>query len=155
MALVSSPLSRPYPGSQASVDEIIDLANAYYSAAITLLETGESLQPMSYAPARMCALHAIELYMNAFLRHEGRPPEEIRGRMHNLADSQIAAALKLKPRTARHLEELSARREYLLVRYAPEQTKGLSELNRLLATLVEIMTNVGGHLKASGARPEE
>ncbi|WP_245450346.1 hypothetical protein [Neorhizobium sp. SOG26] len=139
-----------YPGSNASVREILALANSYYQAAIVLFrESQKKLVPLSSAPARMAAIHAIELYVNAFLRHEGAAPEEIRKRMHNLAEPTLVAKLKLRKRTALHLEEMTARREYLIARYAPERVTDHTELNRLSATLVEVMKKVGEHVGTS------
>jgi hypothetical protein len=145
---------REYPGSSASVREILDLANSYYQASIVLFgESQKKLVPLSCAPARMAAIHAIELYLNAFLRHEGAAPEEIRKRMHNLAEPNLADKLKLRKRTALHLEAMTARREYLIARYAPERVTDHTELNRLSATLVEVMKKVGGYIGSADRVP--
>lgn len=140
-----------YPGSSASAREILDLANAYYGAALHLMTLAQKDVPLSRAPARMCAIHAIELYLNAFLRSEGAPPEAVRGRMHNLSDPQFISVLHLRAKTVRHLDEMTQRREYLIARYAPERVALHTELNRLTATLVEVMTKVGGHLEKVGS----
>lgn len=141
-----------YPGSHASAREVLDLANSYYQAAMVLFgEHQKRLLPFSSAPARMCAIHAIELYLNAFLRHEGIAASEIRKRMHNLAEPLFTSKLKLRKKTSLHLEALTARREYLIARYAPERVKDHTELNRLSATLVEIMMKVGKHLHSEAA----
>ncbi len=137
---------KSYPGSNASKWQILDLAHEYYHAANTLFQKAQREAPLSYAPARMCCIHAIELYLNAFLRHQGIPPEQIRARMHNLADPLFVERLKLKARTARHLEAMTEKREYLISRYAPELITEHSELNRLLATLVEVMMKVGQYM---------
>lgn len=138
----------PYPGSQAEIHEILELAEAYYAAAIALFQSAQKEAPLSYAPARLCSIHAIELYLNAFLRHQGIPPEEIRGRMHNLADPTFVAALKLRKKTATHLATMTERREYLISRYAPELASQHTELNRLTATLIEIMTKATKHIRS-------
>lgn len=70
----------PYPGSTASVTEIVELAHEYYNAAMELFKRAQKETPLSYAPARFCAIHAIELYLNAFLRQEGAAPEQVRKR---------------------------------------------------------------------------
>ena len=90
-----------YPGATASTREVLDLAGAYSNAAVVLFKNAEKLggptyAPLHYAPARMCAIHAIELYLNAFLRHEGISHQQIRGRMHNLADPGFVTKLKLR-----------------------------------------------------------
>lgn len=145
------PLSNEYPGSNASLWEVLDLANAYYRASIVLFSESQKEVALSIAPARMCAIHAIELYLNAFLRHEGVAPEGIRKRMHNLAEPTFVAKLKLRKKTALHLEAITARREYLISRYAPERMTEHTELNRLTATLAEVMAKVGKHLHSTSS----
>ena len=71
--------------------------------------------------------------------------------MHNLADPTFVAALQLRQKTARHLEELTGRREYLIPRYAPELVSRHTQLNRLTATLVEVMTKLGAYLRPTAA----
>jgi len=102
-----------------------------------------------YAPARMCAIHAIELFLNAFLRHEGISHGQIRGRMHNLADPSFVTTLKLRKKTAQHLRDMSEKREYLISRYAPEMASQHTEVNRLMATSEEIMQKVCKHLNTT------
>jgi hypothetical protein len=150
----------PYPGAAASKWEILDLAHAYSQAGTALFRKACKEEPLSYAPARLCCIHAIELYLNAFLRHEGATPEAIRKRMHDLADPGFVEKLRLRRKTARHLATMTERREYLVARYGPEQIGSHTELNRLSATLVEVMTKAGRHIAAtaasgaSGARPD-
>ena len=140
---------KPYPGTAASKWQILDLANEYYGAALALFQKAEREAPLSYAPARLCCIHAIELYLNAFLRHEGIGAEQIRRRMHNLADPLFVERLGLKRRTAKHLATMTERREYLISRYAPELITEHSELDRLSATLVEVMAKVRDHMHES------
>ena len=141
----------PYPGSTAEAPEILDLACAYHRAATALYETASKSVPLSRAPVRMCAIHAIELYVNAFLRHEGVSPREIRGRLHNLSDLRLVSTLRLRVKTAQHLETLFEKREYLISRYGPELTSEHSQLNRLTATLEEVAAKVGRYLAPAGA----
>ncbi|HWT59879.1 MAG TPA: hypothetical protein VN284_18730 [Rhizobium sp.] len=144
-------MSNEYPGSNAKPLEVLDLANAYSRASKLLFSEGRKQVALSIAPARMCAIHAIELYLNAFLRHEGVAPEEIRARMHSLAEPMFVVKLKLRKKTARHLEEMTAKREYLISRYAPERAKEHTELTRLAATLKEVMAKVGKHLHSTSS----
>src|SRR5262245_28709340 len=74
------------PGSNANAEAIILLADEYCRAAQTLLEDGRKGKPLSLAPSRLCAIHAIELYLNAFLLHCGDNPKQIRRRKHDLAE---------------------------------------------------------------------
>ncbi|EJB04560.1 hypothetical protein FHX14_001458 [Rhizobium sp. BK619] len=144
-------MSNEYPGSNAKPLEVLDLANAYSRASRLLFSSGQKQVVLSIAPARMCAIHAIELYLNAFLRHEGVAPKEIRKRMHNLAEPTFVAKLQLRKKTARHLEAMTAKREYIISRYAPERTREHTELNRLTATLKEVMAKVGKHLDSTSS----
>ncbi|KNG92492.1 hypothetical protein [Pseudaestuariivita atlantica] len=134
--------SGAYPGSESTAEEILDLAVAYAEAANALFDGARSAGPLSYAPARLCAIHATELFLNAFLRSKGESPERIRGRLHSLADDDFCQALRLKKRTAKHLFDMTARREYLISRYAPDLTSQHTELTRLRATLNEIHSKV-------------
>ncbi|WP_244425752.1 hypothetical protein [Rhizobium etli] len=144
-------MSNEYSGSNANPLEVLDLANAYFLASKCLFSEGQKQVALSMAPARMCAIHAIELYLNAFLRHEGVAPEEIRKRMHNLVDSRFVAKLQLRKKTALHLQAMTAKREYFISRYAPEQAREHSELTRLAATLLEVMEKVGKHLHSTSS----
>lgn len=130
-----------YPGSTAAPEDIVALADEYRHAAIALMKAGRKGEPLSRAPGRLCAIHAIELYLNANLLAGGMPPDEVRSHFHNLAaraERAIANGLVLRKRTAEHLRKMTDDREYLVSRYGPEMTSTLSQLNRLLATLDEV-----------------
>lgn len=144
--------SSPYPGSEASVAQLLSLADEYYKAAYRLLPQVSKTDPRtSSAPARLCAIHAIEGYLNAFLTFRGVSREEVRGFQHDLAkrmELAVAKGLKLRVKTHAHLVRLSDQREYLIVRYGPERVSGLTELNRVFATLKEIGTKVSAVVRA-------
>ena len=144
--------SEAYPGSGAEPEDILELAAIYYEAAIALFENAKKGAPLSYAPARLCSIHSIELFLNAFLRHEGKTPKEIRDRWHNLADEAFVSKLRLRKKTAAHLEAITAKREYLISRYAPELASQQSELNRLTATLEEVKDKASTYLNNSDLR---
>lgn len=139
-------IANPYPGSNASASQILELANEYYEAAMTLSKKNEKESRLASAPARLCCIHAIELYLNAFLRHEGVPHKQIRALMHNLADPSLVVKLKLKRKTSEHLTAITQKREYLISRYGPEMTAEQTEMSRLSSTLTEIMTKVRNHI---------
>lgn len=133
-----------YPGETATPEQIIQLASEYRRAAEELLQSGRRGQPLSRAPFRMVAIHAIELYLNALLLAAGHTAGKVRGLQHDLgARTQLALATKLhlKKRTMHHLQTLTQTREYLLTRYDPAASTA-SELNRLSATLTEIAEKV-------------
>lgn len=156
--------SSTYPGSSASVEEIMQLADEYCRAAQTLLEGGRRGNPLSRAPFRLCAVHAIELYLNALLLHHGEKPGQIRGRKHDLAERArlaLESGLKLRERTADHLIKMTETREYVVSRYGPEMSSTLSQINRLEATLNEvgkkvavIVRNGNSHAPVSGAQAQ-
>lgn len=135
-----------YPGSNADPEDVIALADEYGAAATTLFENnGRKGDHLSRAPARLCAIQAIELYLNAYLRCQGEKPETVRGYFHDLAeraDHKSIEKLRLKKRTSLHLSELTKRREYLVARYAPELASTQTEINRVRATLVEVANKV-------------
>jgi hypothetical protein len=56
------------------------------------------------------------------------------------------AELKLRKKTAEHLQAMTERREYLISRYAPELTSQHTELNRLQATLEEVRKKTAAKL---------
>src|SRR3546814_14447779 len=92
-----------YPGSCASAEEIVHLATEYHHAAHTLRQNARKGKPLSRAPSRLCAIHAIELYLNAFLLCLGDTPGQIRSRQHNLAARTTLAVdrgLRLRKKTA-------------------------------------------------------
>lgn len=140
-----APLSEPYPGELAGPDDVRRLADEYRKAALALLPLGRRGEPLSRAPYRLAAIHAVELYLNALLLHHGQDPRHIRGMQHNLAartELAIASGLRLRLRTAAHLRALAENREYLMTRYEPERTGTASQMNRLAATLEEVAMKV-------------
>ncbi len=140
-----------YPGDAASVPEIMELASAYHAAALTLFGDGARGRTLNRAPARLCSIHAVELYLNPFLRSRGVPNCQIRARMHNLADEDFVATLVLRRKTAQHLEAMTEKREYLIARYGPEVADRLTEITRLKATLGEVSKKTARVLSCCGA----
>lgn len=133
-----------YPGETATPQQILILAEEYRRAAEAVLPTGRRRQPLSRAPYRLLAIHAVELYLNAFLLAAGHASTRLRGLQHDLAERTrfaLDAKLPLRKRTAEHLRRLSEGREYLITRYDPA-TKPLSEINRIAATLNEVAEKV-------------
>lgn len=137
---------RFYPGETATPQQVVLLAKEYRKAAEALRQTGRRREPISLAPYRLVAIHAIELYLNAVLLAAGHPSAKLRGLHHDLA-SRIKfasiAKLNLRTRTLWHLQSLSETREYLATRYDPA-TAAASQLNRLAATLSEVAEKVTG-----------
>ncbi len=140
-----------YPGDAASVPEIMKLASAYNDAACMLFDNAARRRALNCAPARLCSIHAVELYLNAFLRSGGVPNGQIRARMHNLADEDFVATLVLRQKTAWHLEAMTEKREYPITRYGPEVTDRLTEITRLKATLGEVSKKTARVLSCCGA----
>lgn len=142
---------KSYPGELANSGEIRLLADEYRKAAHHLRQLGRAGAPLSRAPFRLSAIHAIELYLNALLLHCGYAPSEIRRMQHDLAertDLALASGLRLRLRTATHLKALAENREYLVTRYGPELSGTISQINRLEATLAEVSRKVTEMLSA-------
>lgn len=136
----------PYPGALTSPREVLQLATEYDEAAQLLATRGRKGYSISLAPYRLAAIHALELYLNAFLLHSGLEHGRVRGLHHDLAartDLALKCGLQLRKRTATHLRTMAAAREYLVSRYGPEMSSSLSQLNRLSATLSEVASKVG------------
>ena len=116
-----------------------------------LLQLGRRGDPLSRAPCRLSAIHAIELYLNALLLFRGQETSRIRGLQHDLAartEMAIANGLQLRKRTAEHLSAMAGNREYLVTRYGPEMTATISQINRLTATLDEVANKVSAMMAA-------
>lgn len=138
-----------YPGELATPDQVRRLADEYRLAAHHLLILGRKGEPLSRAPFRFSAIHAIELYLNAFLLHRGQEAAVIRGLQHNLSartDLAVQNRLSLRQRTVAHLHSMATNREYLIMRYGPETTATASQVNRLSATLDEVAAKVAAAL---------
>jgi hypothetical protein len=138
---------RDYPGQSATAEQVLQLAEEYRKAAQSLVQQGRRRAPLSWAPCRLAAIHAIELYLSALLLHAGLDASAIRAMQHSLAkrtDSAIVGGLKLRKRTTAHLAAMEGSREYLVTRYGPEMTATLSQINRLMASLVEVAAKVTG-----------
>ncbi|RUW22188.1 hypothetical protein EOA38_31315, partial [Mesorhizobium sp. M1E.F.Ca.ET.041.01.1.1] len=73
---------RKYPGELASPQQVHELAEEYRKAANHLLQLGRPGKPLTRAPFRLAAIHAIELYLTALLLHSGHNPNQIR-KMHH------------------------------------------------------------------------
>ncbi|ESZ29596.1 hypothetical protein [Mesorhizobium sp. L2C067A000] len=134
-----------YPGELASPEQIYELAEEYRRAATELLKLGRSGKPLTRAPFRLCAIHAIELYLTALLLRRGHNPNQLRKMQHDLSartEHTLAAGLLLRAKTAKHLQSLSQNREYLVTRYGPEMAATASHITRLTATLEEVAVKV-------------
>ncbi|MDX8437110.1 hypothetical protein RFN25_27155 [Mesorhizobium abyssinicae] len=134
-----------YPGELASPQQIHELAEEYRKAAHHLLPLGRAGKPLTRAPFRLSAIHAIELYLTALLLHRGHNPNQIRKMQHDLSartEHTTAAGLRLRAKTAKHLQSLSQNREYLVTRYGPEMSATASQISRLTATLEEVAVKV-------------
>jgi hypothetical protein len=129
---------------------VVELANTYYHAAVVLFRDAKEKGPLAFAPARLCAIHAIELCLNAFLRHEGSPPGQIRARMHNLADPRFVAALKLREKTARHLADVTETARIPDLALRPGSGVPAHRVEPSVGRPGGVMTKLDGHLRATG-----
>jgi hypothetical protein len=133
-----------YPGGVASPKELLALADEFKRIAELAREAGCKGHPLSRAPYRLLAIHAVELYLNAFLVDAGEPHDRVRGLQHNFTkrlEFVRSHRLILTNKTQRHLESLTNTREYLTSRYDP-RASAVSHLNRLEATVDEVAEKV-------------
>ena len=145
---------RFYPGEGASATQILLLAEEYRRSADALRSAGRNGYVISWAPYRLVAIHAIELYLNAYLVAADCRAVEIRAMGHDTAaraQSAAVAKLQLRKRTSAHLKALSDTREYFVARYDPAPTPAtVSQLNRLDATLAEVAQKASCAAAATG-----
>ena len=138
-------MQQHYPGDTATAEEVLRLAEEYQKAARVLIQQGRPGAPLTWAPCRWSAIHAIELFLGALLLHEGYAASEIRGMQHDLAERVERAkhsGLQLRRSTEEHIYAMVGNREYLVTRYGPEMTSPVSPINRLTATLNEVAKKV-------------
>lgn len=135
--------------SKLEPKDLFLLAGQYKQAAALLRQQGKPRKPMSWAPFRLCAIHAIELYLSAFLLHEGYKQDDVYGLGHDLAKREERArkkGLELRVKTKNHLAQMRDNREYLSSRYTPQMTTK-SEINRMEATLEQVAKHVTAKLR--------
>lgn len=138
-----------YPGETATPEQVRLLADEYCRAAHLLQQQGRAGEPISRAPFRLCAIHATELYLNAFLLHCGLTAADLRRMGHDVAaraERARAKGLVLRANTSAHLNQLVECREYLVTRYDTERSARPSHSNRMLATLDELARKVSNVL---------
>lgn len=141
--------TKQYPGGSATVEQLLLLAGEYRQAAQTLHEKRRRRHPLSLAPCRLSAIHAIELYLNALLKKSGYESEQIRALKHDLAaraELVQQSGLLFRKRTAQHLATLAGNRKYLISRYDPELASTATEINRVMATLEEVSKKAAAHI---------
>lgn len=141
------------PMMDMSMEGLLRLAHQYGVAACDLrarVEIG------SFAPFRFCVLQAVELCLSALLLHGGSSAKEIRAMEHNLgARARSCARLNLtfRKKSLALLDDLSAKRHYLAVRYSSSLPNNDIHINQLMSLLVETIEKVSKLIAhASGNR---
>jgi hypothetical protein len=133
-----------FDGEEAA-QATLKLADEYKKAAGMLYGATRKKDPLSLAPWRLLAIHAIELYLNAFLISKGSTGKALRCMQHNFGERAklaLDAKLVLKKKTADHLISITEKREYVVSRYDAGTEAELSKISRLTATLEEISAKV-------------
>jgi len=136
-----------YPGSEMSHGQMLALAHEYRRIALSLEKLAIRNRPIALAPYRFAAIHAIELYLNAFLLFKGHSPKSLRGISHDLKQRQEMAealGLVLRSNTIDGIRQIMLNREYLAVRYSVSHMKQVLEfyqLERILAELAKKVTS--------------
>ncbi len=144
-----------YPGDAMAARQTLELANEFRNAAKTLLKLNRR-DPLSMAPYRLASLHALELYLSAYLRVHGHDNPAIRKTGHRFGDKAKLASehgLVLRVKTFEHLHDLTDKREYLVTRYDPMLLATTSQVNRLEATLEEVFRKVSLAIDEKEPRP--
>lgn len=138
-----------YPGNDATAKEILSLAREYRLTASALDKLRKQNQRLSSAPYRFAAVHAIELYLNAYLMHHGLTPAEIRGTAHDLefrAASAREHGLILRCKTIALITRINQNREYLIVRYGYKQMAAVVSVTELQSVLNEVSKKVTANI---------
>jgi hypothetical protein len=141
MDLVEERRDHLYPGSALSSAEVLELADAFRESARQLLDKDPKRCSKASGPLRLLTIHAIELYLNAYLLASGLDASAIRGLQHDLkAREQLVRdrGMVLRVKTGKHLSDLTVKREYLVSRYDIPDNASLSALSRLTATMEEV-----------------
>ena len=152
----------------AMAQQMLMLAMEFERAAAGLRTGIRKGVAATWAPYRFTALHAIELYLSAYLRLYGIEDGVIRKTGHHFrqkAEMATMLGLKLRQKTLQHLDAIGENREYLVARYHLEELPMCSQVNRLEATLAELAgkinkdfqqktpPNCSGGVKISQIRP--
>jgi hypothetical protein len=136
--------------SEASAQEFLAFADEFHRAALVARKLCEPKKPLTRIGFCSLAIHAIELYLNAYLRNLEVSPAELKKISHNLRKRRlmaVAGGLKLRRKTQEHLDFMTVCREYRKVRYGPEIGSEKSELSQIDRTLREVAKKVGLALK--------
>ena len=138
-------------GKKAAADgeRWLERAADFHRDACTLL----GQESMAGAPARLCAIHAIELYLSAFLAHRGMAAGDIKKMGHNLAvraEAVTARGLVLRRRTGAHLVAMTVGQEYVALRYRSLSVGKLAPASRMVATLAEVSEKVTKAISRQG-----
>ena len=145
MALQGETGTEYCPGDGMDALSTLALAGEFAQASKALRKLGRMRQAQSHAPFRFAALHAIELYLAAYLRLHGLDNAELRSTGHRFCTKAELArehGLQLRKKTHAHLVELSGNREYQAVRYDTAMLPRLTQINRLEATRDELAAKV-------------
>lgn len=146
-------LEKRYPGEGATGYGLFLLAESYHAGAKILLEHRHKRELRDPGPAILLFSHAIELYLNCFLRLRGLEASEIRSLGHSFearCQRGLELGLLLKRRTVARLEKLTQDRAYLAARYDVTLHYHERNLARLLEAAADIRENVHQALSQSG-----
>ena len=109
------------------------LADDFLMAATT---SNASQRIRTGGPARLLCVHAIELFLKAYLRQRGQDIDTLRAYGHRLSDMAEAAescGLTLSISTRTKLDLLTNRNDYVRVRYMVVDTPADIKPNAVLA----------------------
>jgi hypothetical protein len=131
-----------YPGDSATAQQLLELADQYFNAALTTrAKQVKPRQRLTWAPTRLLYVHAIELYLNAWLRKKNVANATLRGMKHSLSERYNEAArlgLTLPDSAQRNLVQVEHENAYVVVRYGPERLRELSNPMQLEGSLIAV-----------------
>lgn len=128
-----------------SYGQMLSLAHEYRKIALTLDKLEVKKRPIALAPYRFAAVHAIELYINAFLMFKGYEAKALRGANHDFAKRQKWAnelGLVLHSKTIARIDQIMLNREYLAARYSISHMKHGLDFAQLEIIMVELAKKV-------------
>jgi hypothetical protein len=134
-----------YPGEKMSPGQMLALAHEYKRIAQSLDKLEIKSRPIALAPFRFAAIHAIELYINAYLLFRGVEARELRKINHDLVRRQIWAhelGLVLRSKTIERIGQIMLNREYLSARYSVCHVKNGLDFTQLEMVMSELAKKV-------------
>jgi HEPN domain-containing protein len=131
----------PYPGDHIDGVALLGMAKSYHEAADRLRAALTPCKNGDYAPWRLLALHAIELYLSAAMLRHDHDMAVVRSSSHDLEKKLnllLKDGMRFSEKTCHVLRLVSQDRHYVRARYAPDMVKEMMPITRLNAALSDV-----------------